>query len=153
MSYPDGMVRGMAHLTPIPAEEPRFRQVISQRDARTRLAQLLARTGPADVVTVIADGDRPLAALVPVQAAQSAAEAAASARRAEKSAAGWSARLERLRAQLLARHAAETDGLTRALAEAWAELDRRSPPGRDAAVDHLRAAHRPLLTDDGRAAA
>ncbi|MDQ0371128.1 type II toxin-antitoxin system Phd/YefM family antitoxin [Catenuloplanes indicus] len=143
----------MAYLTPIPAEEPRPRQVISQRDARTRLAHLLARTGPADIVTVIADGDRPLAALVPVQAAQSAAEAAAAARRAEKSAAGWSARLEKLRAQLLTRHAAETDELVRALAEAWAELDRRSPPGRDATVDHLRAAHRPLLHDDRRHAA
>ncbi|GAB7051272.1 hypothetical protein JCM9534A_63980 [Catenuloplanes indicus JCM 9534] len=153
MSYPGGILPGMAYLTPIPAEEPRPRQVISQRDARTRLAHLLARTGPADIVTVIADGDRPLAALVPVQAAQSAAEAAAAARRAEKSAAGWSARLEKLRAQLLTRHAAETDELVRALAEAWAELDRRSPPGRDATVDHLRAAHRPLLHDDRRHAA
>ncbi|MDR7276325.1 type II toxin-antitoxin system Phd/YefM family antitoxin [Catenuloplanes atrovinosus] len=143
----------MAHLTPIPAEQPRPRQVISQRDARTRLSHLLARTGPADIVTVIADGDRPLAALVPVPAAQSAAEAAAAARRAGQVAAGWSARLETLRAQLLARHAAETESLVRALSEAWAELDRRCPPGRDATVDHLRAAHLPLLADDRRRAA
>ncbi|WP_253289628.1 hypothetical protein [Verrucosispora sioxanthis] len=45
------------------------------------------------------------------------------------------------------RHAAELRAVTMALAEVWAELDRRFPPGSDPALTRLRAAHTQLLAD------
>jgi hypothetical protein len=42
-------------------------------------------------------------------------------------------------------HAAELQAVTEALAEVWAQLDRRVPPGTDPALTRLRAAHAHLL--------
>ncbi|WP_089154265.1 hypothetical protein [Micromonospora sp. NBS 11-29] len=116
------------------------------REVRTRLTQLVSLAELTDTVTVVTrDGDpRPIAAIVPAPAARSAAQARADADRIAAISAGWSRRLEESRRQSSRRHAAELRALTDALAEAWAELERRAPAG-DAALTRLRAAHADLL--------
>ncbi len=124
------------------------------REARTRLTQLVALAELTDMVTVITrDGDpRPVAAIVPASAARTAAQARADAERARADAervavvtAGWARRLDEQRELSARQHAAELRAVTDALAEAWAELDRRVPPGVDRALTRLRAAHAHLL--------
>ncbi|MER7456858.1 type II toxin-antitoxin system Phd/YefM family antitoxin [Micromonospora sp. NPDC126480] len=117
------------------------------REARTRLTQLVALAELTDTVTVLTrDGDpRPVAAIVPAGAARSAAQARADADRLAAVTAGWARRLDEAHRRSAQRHAAERRGLTAALAEAWAELDRRVPPGSDPALARLRAAHADLL--------
>jgi hypothetical protein len=117
------------------------------REARTRLTQLVALAELTDTVTVITrDGDsRPTAAIVPAQAARTAAQARADGERVAAVTAGWARRLEETHRHSARRHAAELRAVTDALAEAWAELDRRVPPGSDPALDRLRAAHADLL--------
>ncbi len=117
------------------------------REARTRLSQLVAMAELTDTVTVVTrDGDpRPVAAIVPVGVARTAAQARADADRLAEVTAGWSRRLETQREQSARRHAAELRAVTAALAEVWAELDRRFPPGSDPALARLRAAHADLL--------
>ncbi|MEH0937952.1 type II toxin-antitoxin system Phd/YefM family antitoxin [Micromonospora psammae] len=119
------------------------------RELRTRLTQLIAMAELTDTVTLVTrDGDtRPVAALVPVGGARSAAQARADADRLAAVTAGWARRLEESHRQGARRHAAELRVLTDALAEAWAELDRRVPPGTDRELDRLRAAHTDLLRD------
>ncbi|MCK1810153.1 MULTISPECIES: hypothetical protein [unclassified Micromonospora] len=94
------------------------------REVRTRLTQLVSLAELTDTVTLVTrDGDsRPIAAI----------------------SAGWARRLEELHQQSGRRHAAELRALADALAEAWAELDRRAPAG-DPALIRLRAAHADLL--------
>lgn len=130
---------------------------VSVREARLRLVQLVRLIQLGDHVTVLTDETgRPAAALVPAAAARSVAQlresaacAAASAQqaqaRAAASAAGWSRRLEVLREQSARRHAAELQAVSQALAEAWAELDRRCPRAADPALRRLRAAHQQWL--------
>ncbi|SCL46286.1 hypothetical protein [Micromonospora chersina] len=116
------------------------------REVRTRLTQLVSLAELTDTVTVVTrDGDpRPVAAIVPAAAARTAAQARADAERIAAISAGWSRRLEELHRQSSRRHAAELRALTDALAEVWAELDRRAPAG-DPALARLRAAHADLL--------
>ncbi|TDB70966.1 type II toxin-antitoxin system Phd/YefM family antitoxin [Micromonospora sp. KC723] len=116
------------------------------RELRTRLTQVIAMAELTDTVTLVTrDGDpRPLAAVVPAAAARSAAQARADDERLAAVTAGWARRLEESHRQGARRHAAELRAVLDALAEVWAELDRRVPPGTDAAVDRLRAAHRDL---------
>ncbi|TDB79953.1 type II toxin-antitoxin system Phd/YefM family antitoxin [Micromonospora sp. KC721] len=116
------------------------------RELRTRLTQVIAMAELTDTVTLVTrDGDpRPLAAVVPAAAARSAAQARADDERLAAVTAGWARRLEETHRQGARRHAAELRAVTDALAEVWAELDRRVPPGTDATVDRLRAAHRHL---------
>jgi antitoxin (DNA-binding transcriptional repressor) of toxin-antitoxin stability system len=176
MSYPDGILAPMgspATVPPPPSDDRRHHEV-SVREARMRLPHLVSLVRIGDQVTLLTDETgRPAAALVPVEAARTAAQTraaqaqaadaqtqaadaqaqaaaaqaqAADARaRAEASAAGWSRRLELLREQSRRRHEAELRTVVEALAEAWAELDARCPPGADAALDRLRAAHRRWL--------
>ncbi|RKR91113.1 hypothetical protein BDK92_5502 [Micromonospora pisi] len=122
-------------------------RVLSLREARTRLTQLVALAELTDTVTVITrDGDpRPIAAIVPAPAARTAARARADADRVAEVTAGWARRLDELHQQSARRHAAELRAVTDALAEAWAELDRRVVPGGDPALLRLRAAHADLL--------
>jgi antitoxin (DNA-binding transcriptional repressor) of toxin-antitoxin stability system len=108
--------------------------------AQTRAAQAQA----ADAQAQAADAQAQ-AADARAQAADAQAQAAVARARAEASAAGWSRRLEVLREQSRRRHEAELRTVVEALAEAWAELDARCPPGADAALDRLRAAHRRWL--------
>ncbi|GAA4575578.1 hypothetical protein GCM10023176_45170 [Micromonospora coerulea] len=118
------------------------------REVRTRLTQLVALAELTDTVTVVTrDGDpRPVAAIVPASAARTAAQARADAERVAAVTAGWARRLEELHRQSSRRHAAELRAVTDALAEVWAELDRRAPAG-DPALARLRAAHADLLRD------
>ncbi|MGC5022522.1 type II toxin-antitoxin system Phd/YefM family antitoxin [Micromonospora sp. DT47] len=120
------------------------------RELRTRLTQLIAMAELTDTVTLVTrDGDpRPVAAIVPAAAAaRTAAQARADGERLAAVTAGWARRLEEAHRQGARRHAAELRAVTAALAEAWAELDRRVPPGSDRAVDRLRAVHADLLRD------
>ncbi|WFE36032.1 type II toxin-antitoxin system Phd/YefM family antitoxin [Micromonospora sp. WMMD975] len=124
------------------------------REVRTRLTQLVSLAELTDTVTLVTrDGDpRPIAAIVPAPAARTGAQAradadrvaAVSADRVAAVSAGWARRLEELHRQSSRRHAAELRALTDALAEAWAELERRAPAG-DPALNRLRAAHADLL--------
>ncbi|MEU2611071.1 type II toxin-antitoxin system Phd/YefM family antitoxin [Micromonospora sp. NPDC007271] len=118
------------------------------REVRTRLTQVIALAELTDTVTLVTrDGDpRPVAAVVPAAAARTAAQARADAERLAAISAGWSRRLEELRRQSSRRHAAERRALVEALAEVWAELERRAPAG-DPALARLRAAHADLLRE------
>ncbi|NYF59460.1 type II toxin-antitoxin system Phd/YefM family antitoxin [Micromonospora purpureochromogenes] len=119
------------------------------RELRTRLTQLIAMAELTDTVTLVTrDGDsRPVAAIVPATAARTAAQARADGERLAAVTAGWARRLEEAHRQGARRHAAELRAVTAALAELWAELDQRVPPGTDRALDRLRAVHADLLRD------
>ncbi|MEV0809614.1 type II toxin-antitoxin system Phd/YefM family antitoxin [Micromonospora sp. NPDC050200] len=119
------------------------------RELRTRLTQLIAMAELTDTVTLVTrDGDpRPVAAIVPAAAARTAAQARADGERLAAVTAGWARRLEEAHRQGARRHAAELRAVTAALAEAWAELDRRVAPGSDRSLDRLRAVHADLLRD------
>ncbi|MBL6277924.1 type II toxin-antitoxin system Phd/YefM family antitoxin [Micromonospora fiedleri] len=132
----------------VPALTPRNTppRSLPLREARTRLSQLVAMAELTDTVTVVTrDGDsRPIAAIVPADAARSAAQARADAGRLAEVTAGWSRRLEAQREQAGRRHAAELRAMRAALAEVWAVLERRAAPG-DAELARLRAGHADLL--------
>ncbi|MEV1328167.1 type II toxin-antitoxin system Phd/YefM family antitoxin [Micromonospora costi] len=132
-------------LTPHP-EQPRS---LPLREVRTRLTQLVALAELTDTVTVVTrDGDpRPIAAIVPAGAARTLAQTRADADRLAAVTTGWARRLDELREQSGRRHAAELRAVRAALAQAWAELDRRAAPGKDPALARLRAAHADLLAD------
>ena len=133
---------------PALADRPPQPRALPLREVRTRLTQLVALAELTDTVTVVTrDGDpRPVAAIVPAAAARTAAQARADAERIAAVTAGWARRLEELHRQSGRRHAAELRALTDALAEVWAELDRRAPAG-DPGLARLRAAHADLLRD------
>ena len=134
---------------PAPASDPDSPRTLPLREVRVRLTQLVALAEVADTVTMITrDGDpRPIAAIVPAPAARTAARARADAERVGAVTAGWARRLDELHRQSARRHAAELRVLSDALAQAWAELDRRVTPGSDPALARLRAAHADLLRD------
>ncbi|MEH1015443.1 type II toxin-antitoxin system Phd/YefM family antitoxin [Micromonospora sp. CPCC 206060] len=129
-------------------DQPR---TLPMREVRTRLTQLLAMAELTDTVTVVTrDGDpRPVAAIVPAPAARTMAQTRADAERLRAVSAGWARRLDELHQRSARRHAAELRAATDALAEVWAELDRRIPPGSDPALARLRAAHTDLLRGNG----
>jgi hypothetical protein len=125
---------------------------LSVQEARARLVPLARMAGLTGQVTVLTDGGREIAALVPatmlgqLPAAIPAQRAAEAKQRA--AAEGWERRLTTLREQLLAQHQGRTRELRSALAQVWAALDELSPPGRDRALDQLRAAHHPLVSGE-----
>ncbi|MEK8105601.1 hypothetical protein NKG94_11485 [Micromonospora sp. M12] len=83
----------------------------------------------------------------PAAAARSGAQARADADRLSTVTAGWARRLEEQHRRSSQRHAAELGAVRAALAEVWAELDRRVVPGSDPTLARLRAAHNDLLAD------
>ena len=99
--------------------------------ARTRFVQLVRLAGLTEQCTVITDGGRALAAIVPVSGVPSLDTGASQA------AAGWVRRIETLRQDFRRQHRE----MERALDDVWRELDKLRPPGSDRAVDALRAAH------------
>jgi antitoxin (DNA-binding transcriptional repressor) of toxin-antitoxin stability system len=111
--------------TPLP--HPRLE--LSLVEARMRFVQLARLAGLTQQTTVVTEDGRPLAAIVPIGAAQP--------ERPNPAAAGWIRRIDQLRAELRRQHG----GLEQALEEAWRELDRLRPPGADREIDALRAAH------------
>ncbi|WP_245669884.1 type II toxin-antitoxin system Phd/YefM family antitoxin [Micromonospora mirobrigensis] len=128
------------------SDQPRS---VPLREARTRLTQLVSLAELTDTVTVLTrDGDhRPVAAIVPAAGARSGAQARADADRVAAVTAGWARRLDEAHRHSSRRHAAELRAVTTALAEAWAELDRRARPGGDPALARLRAAHADLIRE------
>ena len=113
------------------ASDPRPRLEMSVVQARTRFVQLVRLAGLTEQCTVITDGGRALAAIVPVSGVPSLDTGASQA------AAGWVRRIETLRQDFRRQHRE----MERALDDVWRELDKLRPPGSDRAVDALRAAH------------
>jgi antitoxin (DNA-binding transcriptional repressor) of toxin-antitoxin stability system len=111
-------------------------------EARSRLAQLIRMISVTGQVVVVLDGGRAAAAIVPADAAQSRAEAAAVRERARAAAAGWARRIEEVRGTVGRQQADRIRVLESLLDEAWGLLDARCPPGADRAVEGARAAYR-----------
>jgi antitoxin (DNA-binding transcriptional repressor) of toxin-antitoxin stability system len=132
-----------------PAFDPSAESIrsVPLREARNRLTQLVAFAELTDVVTMITrDGEtRPVAAIVPAPAARSVAQTRAEDDRLRAVTAGWARRLDALHERSARMHAAELRAVTDALAEVWAQLDRRVPSGADPELTRLRAAHHHLL--------
>jgi antitoxin (DNA-binding transcriptional repressor) of toxin-antitoxin stability system len=114
---------------------------------RTRLTALARMTELTGAVTLISDGGRPVAALVPADAARSRAEAREAAAHQQATTRGWQQRLETMRGHLRQQHHQQVAALADALTEAWALIDHLSPPGRRHSTDQLRAQHHQLLAD------
>ncbi|GAA4587131.1 hypothetical protein GCM10023107_05010 [Actinoplanes octamycinicus] len=121
----------------------RRRIELSVAETRLRFQQLVRLTGLTGQVTVVADGGRPIAAIVPARDVlepppdppRPAAEVSAEAR------AGWLRRIEKVREDVRRQHAGRIRELSHALDEAWQLLDQLHPHGTDRHVDTLRAAH------------
>jgi antitoxin (DNA-binding transcriptional repressor) of toxin-antitoxin stability system len=140
----------------------RRRLELSVAEARLRFQQLVRVTGLTGQVTVVVDGGRPVAAIVPpgdvlgpappaaaAAAAGPAPPAAADAAgpappAADAAAAGWMRRIEKVREDVRRQHAGRIRELSQALDEAWRLLDEARPPGTDRAADALRAMHADL---------
>ncbi|BBH68154.1 hypothetical protein ACTI_48390 [Actinoplanes sp. OR16] len=146
-----------------PATPIRRRLELSIAEARLRFQQLVRVTGLTGQVTVVVDGGKPIAAIVPMAdlpgdgppvtaPAAGAPPAPAPAQRrpvapihaAEGSADGWMRRIEKVREDVRRQHAGRISELSRALDEAWQVLDAVRPSGTDRVVDTLRAAHADL---------
>jgi antitoxin (DNA-binding transcriptional repressor) of toxin-antitoxin stability system len=112
---------------------PHPRLEVPLLEAQTHFVQLARLASLSQQSTLVTDGGRPLAVIVPF-------DTAASSARSDRSAAGWLRRIENLRAEFQRQHDAVTD----ALDLAWRELDRLSPPGVDSRIDVLRLAHADL---------
>ena len=104
---------------------------LSLPEARSRFGQLARLASLAQQTTVVTDGGRKVAAIVPINHLRDDDD------RPSAAAAGWLRRIERVRADLRRQHTA----LEEALEQAWRELDRLGPPGADRDIDALRAAH------------
>ncbi len=127
-----------------PATPIRRRIELTVAEARLRFQQLVRVTGLTGQVTVVVDGGRPVAAIVPVgdvPGTGPAPPAPPSAAPPPASSAGWLRRLEKVREDVRRQHAGRISELSRALDEAWQALDAACPAGTDRAVDTLRAAH------------
>ncbi|MDI6101070.1 hypothetical protein QLQ12_20870 [Actinoplanes sp. NEAU-A12] len=136
-----------------PATPIRRRIELTVAEARLRFQQLVRVTGLTGQVTVVVDGGRPIAAIVPVPyaspppaAAPPAAPPPASSPPVPSaaSAEGWMRRIEKVREDVRRQHAQRVGELSQALDEAWRLLDTVRPPGTDRAVDTLRATHADL---------
>jgi antitoxin (DNA-binding transcriptional repressor) of toxin-antitoxin stability system len=123
---------------------PRPHIELPLREARTRLTQIVRLTPVTGQVTVITDQGRPVAAIVPMEAARNVDPQPAAAP-PEPAAAGWLRRIEQVREAVRRQHAMRTAELEHALTDAWAVLDRLRPRGSDRLVDELRIAHRDVL--------
>ncbi|MEV6300234.1 hypothetical protein AB0M02_12595 [Actinoplanes sp. NPDC051861] len=122
-----------------PAAPIRRRIELSVAEARLRFQQLVRVTGLTGQVTVVVDGGRPIAAIVPVPGEGPAPPAPSG-----PSADGWMRRIEKVREDVRRQHAGRIRELSVALDEAWRLIDEIRPPGTDRAADTLRAAHADL---------
>jgi hypothetical protein len=130
-----------------PATPIRRRIELTVAEARLRFQQLVRVTGLTGQVTVVVDGGRPIAAIVPVSYATPPPPPAAPPAppvAPQASAEGWMRRIEKVREDLRRQHTQRVGELSRALDEAWIMLDAVRPPGTDRAVDTLRATHNDL---------
>ncbi len=114
-------------------------------EARLRFQQLVRVTGLTDQVTVIVDGGRPLAAIVPVSSIPTTPTPNSPTPHSPgPNAEGWMRRIEKVREDVRRQHAGRIEELSRALDEAWRLLDEVRPPGTDRTADLLRATHSDL---------
>ena len=130
-----------------PASLPDAPRELPLQEVRTRLVPLARMTDLTGAVTVISDGGRAVAALVPADAARSRAEAREATAHQQATARGWQQRLETMRRHLRGQHRQQVADLRAALGQAWSVIDDLSPPGRDRHLDQLRAQHRQILAD------
>lgn len=117
----------------------RRRIELTVSEARLRFQQLVRVTGLTGQVTVVVDGGRPIAAIVPITddrdpAPRSDHSSAASAQ-------GWMRRIEKVREDVRRQHVGQIGELSQALEEAWRLIDAMRPPGTDRGADTLRASH------------
>ncbi|AEV86295.1 hypothetical protein ACWT_5277 [Actinoplanes sp. SE50] len=122
-----------------PATPIRRRIELSIAETRLRFQQLVRLTGLTGQVTVVVDGGRPIAAIVP---AADVLRPPSPPDPPGRSGAGWLQRIEKVRDDVRRQHAGRIQELSQALDEAWQMLDQRHPPGTDRHVDALRAAQR-----------
>jgi antitoxin (DNA-binding transcriptional repressor) of toxin-antitoxin stability system len=154
-----------------PATPIRRRIELTVAEARLRFQQLVRVTGLTGQITVVVDGGRPVAAIVPVSdvlgagpappgvappaesvapassapaSSAPASSAPASSAPVAVNAAGWMRRIEKVREDVRRQHAQRIGDLSQALDEAWRLLDDLRPAGTDRSVDTLRAAHTDL---------
>ena len=130
-----------------PASLPEPPRELPIQEVRTRLVTLARMTDLTGAVTIVSDGGRAVAALVPADAARSRAEAREATAHQQAAARGWQQRLETVRRHLRGQHRQQVADLRAALGQAWSALDELSPPGRDRHLDQLRAQHRQMLSD------
>ncbi|MEV8509725.1 type II toxin-antitoxin system prevent-host-death family antitoxin [Actinoplanes sp. NPDC051475] len=114
-------------------------------EARNRFTQLVRLASLAGQVTVITEQGRPVAAIVPADAALSAEPLTAPRAHTEHAAAGWMRRIEQVREAVRRQHSQQIIELEHALTDVWAVLDRVAPRGSDRAADELRVAQRDVL--------
>jgi antitoxin (DNA-binding transcriptional repressor) of toxin-antitoxin stability system len=122
----------------------RRRIELSIAETRLRFQQLVRLTGLTGQITVVVDGGRPIAAIVPAADVLDPPPAPPPPRPAPENSAGWLRRIEKVREDVRRQHAGRIHELSQALDEAWQMLDALHPPGTDRHVDTLRAAHRDL---------
>lgn len=119
----------------------RRRIELSIAESRLRFQQLVRLTGLTGQVTVVVDGGRPIAAIVPAADVLDPPPPPPPPRPAAENSAGWLRRIEKVREDVRRQHAGRITELSRSLDEAWQLLDQLHPPGTDRHVDTLRAAH------------
>ncbi|GAA2708662.1 hypothetical protein Apa02nite_077670 [Actinoplanes palleronii] len=122
----------------------RRRIELSVAETRLRFQQLVRLTNLTGQVTVVVDGGRPIAAIVPARDVLEPPAPPAPApapRPAPESSAGWLRRIEKVREDVRRQHAGRVRELSQALDEAWRLLDEIRPPGTDRQADTLRGAH------------
>ncbi|GAA0462903.1 hypothetical protein Aca07nite_76360 [Actinoplanes capillaceus] len=125
-----------------PATPIRRRIELTVAEARLRFQQLVRVTGVTGQVTVVVDGGRPIAAIVPASQVLDPPPPPPPPPAAPSAAAeGWMRRIEKVREDVRRQHAQRIGDLSQALDEAWRLLDEMRPPGTDRTVDTLRAAH------------
>lgn len=109
-------------------------------EARIRFAQMVRLAALTSQITIITDGGRPAAAIIPISLLpdDDAPETCAPNNAALTD--GWIRRIEQVRMQ----SHRQRRGLEQALFAAWRELDRRQPPGTDHDLDALRISHADL---------
>ncbi|MEV0901176.1 hypothetical protein [Actinoplanes sp. NPDC049802] len=120
-----------------PATPIRRRIELTVAEARLRFQQLVRVTGVTGQVTVVVDGGRPIAAIVPASQALDPPPAPPPPVNAE----GWMRRIEKVREDVRRQHTQRVGELSQALDEAWQLIDALRPPGTDRSVDTLRATH------------
>jgi len=120
----------------------RRRIELSIAETRLRFQQLVRLTALTGQITVVVDGGRPVAAIVPARDVLEPPPAAPDPPRpAAETGAGWLRRIEKVREDVRRQHAGRIRELSQSLDEAWRLLDEIRPPGTDRHVDTLRAAH------------
>ena len=117
----------------------RHRLQMTLLEARSRFTPMVRLAALTHQVTIITDGGRPVAAIVPINLLPD--DDAPETPAASNTATGWIRRLEQVRMQ----SRRQRSELEQALIATWRELDRRQPSGTDRDLDALRISHANLI--------